>query len=183
MAEITDPNISQLNFVKRFLFPNGQPTIPSGDGRDSTHKMWSSDKMAFPQIVQMPDGSLNDLKTADAAREYALRTGEFISFPTEAEAQAFAGAEPERGGYKALWGAGEAGVSPESIATLRHAAMMGETHPQSARPTIQEGVPRMFVNTGGDIWGLKDLVDIRPTMEKLGDDFPPPVQSELQRLP
>lgn len=82
-----------------------------------------------------------------------------------------------------MTGAAENGVSASEFRKAVDLERIRRANPnQSARPTIQKGVPRMFVNTGGDR-SLKDLVDIRPTMEKLGDDFPPPVQSELQRLP
>ena len=110
MPESTNPDINSLNFVQRILFPDGQPTIPSGDGMESTHKMWSADSMVFPQIIQQEDGSLKDLGTVEAAKEYAMRTGEYISFPTDAEAQAFA-APDNKGGYKDFFGAGDAGLT------------------------------------------------------------------------
>jgi hypothetical protein len=110
MPESTNPDINSLNFVQRILFPDDNLSIDNGDGTQSTHKMWSSDKMVFPQIIQQEDGSLKDLGTAEAAREYAIRTGEYISFPTDAEAQAFA-APDNKGGYKDSFGAGDAGLT------------------------------------------------------------------------
>ena len=55
---------------------------------------------AYPTIIQKADGSLEELSDAEAL-QYALRTGEFMEFPTQEEATAYS-----TNGYKSKWGAG-----------------------------------------------------------------------------
>lgn len=85
---------SKLNFVQRYLDPAGHPTIQNPDGTVSTHRMASGDRMVYPTIIQNPDGSLRQL-TDQQAYQYAMKTGEYIQFPTEADARWFA-----ENGYK-----------------------------------------------------------------------------------
>jgi hypothetical protein len=97
----------QLNFVDRYLYPTKYPVLArNDDGTESTkmkyderkgystHSMMSADRSVFPTVVQLPDGSMKRLEPEDAIN-YALKTGEYIKFPTEAEAQKFA-----ENGYK-----------------------------------------------------------------------------------
>jgi hypothetical protein len=82
-----------LNFVDRLYNKNKYPQIDNGDGTYSTHKMSSSDNIAYPTIVYI-NGKLQELDP-ESARNYALKTGEFIKFNNEQEADKFA-----NNGYK-----------------------------------------------------------------------------------
>ena len=92
--------IESLNFVQRYLNPTEFPNIPNNDGSVSTHRMASGEVdgkfIAYPTIVQQPDGTLAELP-GDQAVQAALSTGEFLEFATDAEARAFA-----EGGYKQI---------------------------------------------------------------------------------
>lgn len=100
--EYVPPN-SSLNFEKRIRNPSQYPSLSEGE-QSVTHKMAWDDFMgkfvAFPTVVQTPDGSLKDL--GDAAYDYALRSGEYRQFKTAKEAEDYA-----RGGYKNQWAADE----------------------------------------------------------------------------
>jgi len=91
-----------MNFVQRYLSPNKYPSISNSDGTISTHKMADAEfdgrYIAYPLIIQKPDGSLVELSHEDAFR-HAIETGEFMEFDTQEEASAYA-----RGGYKSRWG-------------------------------------------------------------------------------
>jgi hypothetical protein len=87
-----------LNWVKRLYDPNsGSIQIPGEPGR-STHFMESGDGLVYPTVVQMQNGKLQYL--GKDARDYALKTGEFIKFPTDEEAQWFANSHDNTSGYK-----------------------------------------------------------------------------------
>jgi hypothetical protein len=96
-----------LNFVDRYQYPRKHPVLAqNADGTErtamdyderkgySTHSMSSADNLVFPTVVQFRDGSMKRLEPRDAYN-YALETGEYIKFPTEAEARHFA-----ENGYK-----------------------------------------------------------------------------------
>ncbi len=88
------------NFVQRYLTPSRFPSIQNTDGSYSTHRMASAETdgkfIVYPTIVQLPDGNLRELGD-DEAYYYALKTGEFMEFPSDKEARAFA-----EGGYKRM---------------------------------------------------------------------------------
>ncbi len=82
------------NFVQRYMNPNPSMVIKNPDGSSSTHQMASADNIAYPTIVQGPDGKLKRLGD-DEAYQYARKTGEFIKFANEKDADWFA-----NNGYK-----------------------------------------------------------------------------------
>ncbi len=98
-------NPNKLNFVQRYLYPSKYPVINNDDGTISTHRMASAETdgkfISYPTIVQEPDGSLIELED-DAAFERAMQSGEFLEFPTDEEAKAYA-----EGGYKEKFGYGD----------------------------------------------------------------------------
>lgn len=83
------------NFEKRFN--DRTLNIDNGDGTSSSHKMMSFEvdgkQLAAPTIIER-DGKLVELSN-DEAMKYALSTGEYKEFNSEAQAQAYA-----EGGYK-----------------------------------------------------------------------------------
>lgn len=89
------------NFVQRILKPDVSPTLDLGPGEYGTHMMSSAEvddkNIVFPEIVQMPDGNLKRLSPSEAVG-HALRTKEFIEFPSRREAEWFAK------NYKRVWG-------------------------------------------------------------------------------
>jgi hypothetical protein len=99
------PLDSPLNFEQRILRPTQYPTLPQDNGNFATHKMmWDGgdgNYMAFPSVVQKPDGKLYELSPNDAY-DYAMKTGEYRKFGKQADAENYAA-----GGYKQQWGAGE----------------------------------------------------------------------------
>lgn len=99
------PLDSKLNFEQRVLYPSRYPTLPQPNGGIATHKMaWDGgdgNYMAYPTVVQKPDGKLYELGP-DQAYDYATKSGEFRHFTDAKEAEAYAA-----GGYKQQWGAGE----------------------------------------------------------------------------
>lgn len=77
-----------LNWVQRLYEPNTPSIqIPGLDG-PSTHYMESGDGRVYPTVVQMPDGNLQYL--GEDAYDYANRTGEYIQFKNDRQAQRFA---------------------------------------------------------------------------------------------
>jgi hypothetical protein len=81
------------NFVQRYLNPSKSPVIKNDDGSVSTHRMASSDNIAYPTIVQQPDGSLKQLNANgpnNEAYKYAIKNKEFIEFKNEKDADWFA---------------------------------------------------------------------------------------------
>ena len=82
---------SKLDWVKR-LYEKNTPTLMLPNQKEpSTHFMESSDGMIYPTVVRLPDGKLKYLNETDkdAAYNYAMKTKEFIKFPTDEEAQWF----------------------------------------------------------------------------------------------
>jgi broad specificity phosphatase PhoE len=82
------------NFVQRYLNPSKYPVINNPDGSFSTHRMASSDNLAYPTIVQQPDGSLKQLGDKEAY-QYAIKNKEYIQFKNDKDADWFA-----NNGYK-----------------------------------------------------------------------------------
>jgi len=86
-----------LNFVQRMFDQRaGSIQIPGQPGT-STHYMESGDGKAYPTVVQMPNGKLQYLNQndKDAAWKYANKTGQFIKFPNDEQAEWYA-----NNGYK-----------------------------------------------------------------------------------
>jgi len=74
------------DFVKR-LFEKDTPSIKKG-GQTMTHFMESSDGIVYPRVVRTPKGEMKFL-SSDKAYKYAQKTGEFIQFPNDEQAQYF----------------------------------------------------------------------------------------------
>ena len=94
------------NFVKRILYKDSFPMLQNGkdkDGREShsTHSMATGEAdgryFAYPTVVQKDKDSLIRLEDREAW-DYAIKTREFIEFPSEEEAQWFSK------NYKSVWG-------------------------------------------------------------------------------
>jgi hypothetical protein len=88
----------EKNFVQRITNASDWPVIQNPDGSYSSHRMGSAEvggrNIAFPTLVYDP--STNALRApADPVAE-AIRSREYIEFPTPAAAERFAS-----GGYKA----------------------------------------------------------------------------------
>ena len=93
------PTPVNRNFVRRYMMPENFPAISNPDGTVSTHRMSSAEvdgrNIAYPTIIQDPaTGKLTQLDD-DQAFDYALRNNEYLTFPDQQSAQAFA-----EGGYK-----------------------------------------------------------------------------------
>jgi chaperonin GroES len=91
------------NFVQRLMTPDTSPVLMdwNGPGTYGTHAMASGEYngkgMAYPTIIQGEDGKLVKLPTKEAA-QHAIKTGEYIEFPTSKEAEWFGR------NYKSVWG-------------------------------------------------------------------------------
>jgi hypothetical protein len=96
------------NFVDRYMRPSQYPTLPNSDGSVSTHRMTSAEVdgkyIAYPTIVQIPTGELQELGD-DEAFEYAMKHREYMEFPTDNQAREFA-----EGGYKRMAAPGERSI-------------------------------------------------------------------------
>ena len=105
MPVFIDPNTS-LNFEQRVLYPDKYPVIQNDDGNIATHKMaWTTvgnKFIAFPTIIQTPDGGLYQFQDPGKAVLYALKNKEFREFNKAEDAEAYA-----NNGYKAFWGKGK----------------------------------------------------------------------------
>ena len=88
------------NFIQRILSPKKYPTIPWGKNKVATHQMRDAEIdgkfISYPNIIQNKEGELELLSDEDAL-DYALRTGEFVSFPTQEKATWFSE------NYKKFW--------------------------------------------------------------------------------
>jgi hypothetical protein len=111
---LTEPSIPDMiaqilignqdkNFVQRIMKPDLYPVLDNyaGLGTHGTHLMSSGELngkgIVYPEIVQMPDGTLQRLGRKEA-QQYAVDTGEYIPFNTPGEALWFGK------NYKAVWG-------------------------------------------------------------------------------
>lgn len=100
MRNILEHN-KHLDFVRRLMNPRMYPAIDNPDGSYSSHLMSSAEvdgnNIAYPMIVyDRRANKLNKLTPKDAF-SYALKTGEYISFPTPEAAEQFA-TKYKRGG-------------------------------------------------------------------------------------
>ncbi len=93
-ADVLQQN-KDLNFVQRLYNKDQYPTIKNEKGGYSTHRMASSDNLAYPTIIY--DSETKKLKqlSGEEARQHALKTGEFIEFSNPYQANDFA-----NNGYK-----------------------------------------------------------------------------------
>jgi hypothetical protein len=94
-------NNTNLNFVNRIANPHIFPVLDLGDGDIGTHRMaWATvgdQHIVYPTIIQDPEsGSLTQM-TPEDAKNYALRTGEYIPFTEATQADYFSR------NYKQLW--------------------------------------------------------------------------------
>lgn len=97
---------TQLNFEKRILFPSHYPVLKNSDGSVSTHSMAWGDSdgkyYAYPTVVPTADGKQLIRLPDQAAFFHAMDSGEYRTFTTPEDAEAYAS-----GGYKNSWGRGE----------------------------------------------------------------------------
>ena len=88
-------------FVARINSPEKYPFITNEDNSISTHRMAAEiDEdtgkwYVFPTIVQLPTGELYQFKDNMKAKEYNLRTGNYLPMASKKEALKYA-----KGGYK-----------------------------------------------------------------------------------
>ena len=86
----------ELNFVDRYRNPSKYPSIKNSDGSISTHRMADTEidgkYIAYPTIVQLPDGELMELDE-NTAITYALQTGEYKEFQDQKSATSYAANE------------------------------------------------------------------------------------------
>jgi hypothetical protein len=84
-------NNRNLDFVDRVLRPEKYTVVNNPDGSVSTHKMSSGEiggkQIVYPTIVNV-DNKLKDLGPREAIR-HADKTGEYIQFKTQPEAEKF----------------------------------------------------------------------------------------------
>lgn len=95
----TVDDLSKLDFVDRYMNPEGKPVIDNGDGTVSTHLMMDTEVdgryFAYPSIIRTKNkGSLRELG-GDEAWEYAKASGEYLEFDTSEAARSYA-----KNGYK-----------------------------------------------------------------------------------
>jgi hypothetical protein len=81
------------DFVRRILSPSDYPRLDAGNGQVMTHRMsWAEvdgRPIVYPTVVyDRRKKKLTELSD-DAALDYALQNGEFISFQTPAQAAMF----------------------------------------------------------------------------------------------
>ncbi len=84
---------TEKNFIQRLLNPKKYPQIKNKDDSYSTHKMsyatTDNGAIVYPNIIY--DENKNKLKelSPEEAMQYALKTGEYIPFKNEQEADKF----------------------------------------------------------------------------------------------
>lgn len=92
-----------LDFIKRAMDANTPSVVIKGQDEPSTHFMESGDGIAYPTVVNHPTEGLRfmgkyigrdkkgkPMYNTDEARNYALRTGNYIKFDNDKDAQYFA---------------------------------------------------------------------------------------------
>jgi len=137
------PTPANKNFVRRYLNPDAFPVIRNPDGSVSTHRMASAETdgryVAYPTIVQDSSGRLQELGEDEAFR-YAMANNEFLQFPTERAAQAYAD-----GGYKQGTSMESAPLTQSALRALTQQLMQGGPAPSgmaSAQTAIQNAAQR-----------------------------------------
>lgn len=90
----------EKNFVKRILAPENYPSLDLGEGNSATHMMSDAEMapnkhIVYPMVVQSGD-QLEKLSSEDAY-QYAVKTGEYLSFTSADQASWFAQ------NYKKVW--------------------------------------------------------------------------------
>lgn len=89
------------NFIDRVSNPGAYPTLNLGKGKKATHLMaWGEvdgKAVVFPEVIY--DKATKKLRKLPGkeAFEYALRNGEYVSFPNKQSAELFSKE------YKRLW--------------------------------------------------------------------------------
>jgi hypothetical protein len=84
MAAILRAN-QDMPFVDRILSPEGQPTMPMGEGSVATHLMAaeiddSGQSYAFPTVIKQPDGSLKQFTNPHEAMAINKREKNALPF-------------------------------------------------------------------------------------------------------
>ena len=107
LMQILKTNASK-SFVQRILRPNEFPSIDLGNGQRATHRMaWNEvDGRYFvhPTVLMTEGGKLQDY--GDNAWDHAVKSGNYIEFPSAQDADWFS----KR--YKGAWG-GKMNNEPE----------------------------------------------------------------------
>jgi len=91
-----------LNFIQRAMDANTPEVMIKGQQYPSTHFMASGDGIAFPTVVQTPDGGIRfmgkylgkdkegkPMYNTNEAYDYAKSTGNYIKFNNDKDAQYF----------------------------------------------------------------------------------------------
>lgn len=90
------------DFVKRMLFKDKSPVMYDLDGREVTHLMsgQTDDKGVhwYPTVVRKKGEKKLTTLSEDEAYDYAMKTGEYITFENMDDFNFVAG------NYKAIWG-------------------------------------------------------------------------------
>jgi hypothetical protein len=90
ILEILEKN-KELEFVQRILNADDYPSLPNRDGSESTHSMaWGELDgrfLVYPTVIYQEDELMR--LGPDTALGHAMRSGDFIEFESETEAQEF----------------------------------------------------------------------------------------------
>jgi hypothetical protein len=143
-----------LNFVQRMFDQRaGSIQIPGQLGT-STHYMESGDGKAYPTVVQMPNGKLQYLNQndKDAAWNYANKTGQFIKFPNDEQAEWYANNGYKKGTNvlkKAMGGSLPGAVGFTYARTINPAPSNGK-YAKKTKASAQNGKEMKFYQEGLD---------------------------------
>jgi len=143
-----------LNFVQRMFDQRaGSIQIPGQPGT-STHYMESGDGKAYPTVVQMPNGKLQYLNQndKDAAWNYANKTGQFIKFPNDEQAEWYANNGYKKGTNvlkKAMGGSLPGAVGFTYARTINPAPSNGK-YAKKTKASAQNGKEMKFYQEGLD---------------------------------
>jgi hypothetical protein len=93
----------EKNFIKRALYPDESPRYDFGGGSHGSHYMgWTTldngKHIVYPSLVQKPGARKLQLLEGGDEVDYALKSGEYVSFDDPKEADWFS----QR--YKTIWG-------------------------------------------------------------------------------
>src|SRR6202453_4839639 len=160
------------NFVQRYLNPGTSPVIKNSDGSVSTHRMASSDNLAYPTIVQQPDGSLKQLGDKEAY-QYAIKSKEYIAFKNDKDADWFA-----TNGYKLGTQNGPSAGSPTA---------QGQKATDASLPTPVKSMVDESDKQGGQLRSVlaehPELAnDINTTLNKYGEPYKQSIDAGSQGM-
>jgi hypothetical protein len=143
-----------LNFVQRMFDQRaGSIQIPGQPGT-STHYMESGDGKAYPTVVQMPNGKLQYLNQndKDAAWNYANKTGQFIKFPNDEQAEWYANNGYKKGTnvLKKAMGGSIPGAIGFTYARTVGAAPSNGPYAKKTKASAQNGMEMKYYQEGLD---------------------------------